>query len=109
MQQHLARTNSSRTVERSWGLSLGLGVVVTGAVALLLTVLSRTTARIDAGVAEIWQSGKLLANNTVHIPLLVRTNQIVGAILPGADGIAAATARIQSAVVGGETVEGSET
>ncbi|MGI8912849.1 MAG: hypothetical protein ACR2JY_03485 [Chloroflexota bacterium] len=101
-----ASPDLTRIVERYWSLSLGLGVVVTGAVALLLTVLSRTTGKIDGGVAEIWQSGQLLANNTVHIPLLTRTNQIVGAILPGADGIAAATARIQRAVVGDEAAAG---
>ena len=108
MQQRTAGTDSIRTVERYWGLSLALGVVVTGVVALLLTVLTRITRQIDAGVADIWQSGKLLANNTVHIPLLVRTNQIVGAILPGADGIAAATTRIQRVVVGSETAEGPQ-
>ncbi len=106
MQPRFAQTDSTRKVERYWSLSLGLGLVVTGAVALLLTVLTRITNQIDAGVAAIWQSGKLLANNTVHIPLLVRTNQIVGAILPGADRIAAATARIQRAVVGDETAAG---
>lgn len=92
-----------RTVVRYWRITMGLGMAVIGAVALLLTILARTAEQIEAGVAEIWRVGKLLANNTVHVPLLVRTNQIVGAILPTADGIAAATARIQRAVAGDET------
>lgn len=91
------------TVVRYWRITMGLGMAVIGAVALLLTLLARTAEQIEAGVAEIWRVGKLLANNTVHVPLLVRTNQIVGAILPKADGIAAATARIQRAVAGDET------
>lgn len=98
------RTNRERDyadqVVRYWRISLGLGVVVIGAVALLLSTLSSVVARIEAGSAEIWRVGKLIANNTVHIPLLVRTNQVVGEILPAADGIARATERIQRAVTG---------
>jgi hypothetical protein len=48
--------------------------------------------------------GKLIANNTVHVPLLVRTNQVVADILPAADGIARATERIRRAV-SGDTAE----
>jgi hypothetical protein len=92
-----------RTVVRYWRITMGLGMVVIGAVALLLALLARTVEHIQAGVAEIWRIGKLLANNTVHVPLLIRTNQIVGAILPKADGIAAATARIKRAVAGDST------
>ncbi|MDP9311825.1 MAG: hypothetical protein M3R24_13250 [Chloroflexota bacterium] len=91
------------TVVRYWRITIGLGLVVIGAVALLLTALARTAEQIEAGVAEIWRVGKLLANNTVHVALLIRTNQIIGAILPKADGIAAATARIQRAIAGDET------
>lgn len=102
------QTDAGRVVVRSWSISIALGLVVTGAVALLLAILARTTEQIEGGVAEIWRVGKLLANNTVHIPLLVRTNQTVGAILPKADGIAAATARIQRAVAGDKPAQGSE-
>ena len=89
-----------RHVIHYWRISLGLGLVVIGAVALLLSTLATTVARIEAGAAEIWRVGKLIANNTVHVPLLIRTNQVVAAILPVADGIAGATARIQRAVAG---------
>ena len=103
MRRRMKQPDIITTVVRYWRVTMGLGLVVIGAVALLLTILARTAEQIEAGVAEIWRVGKLLANNTVHIPLLVRTNQIVGAILPRADGIAAATARIQRAVAGDET------
>lgn len=89
-------------VARYWRISLGIGLGVIGAVALLLELLARTVTQIEAGAAEIWRVGKLIANNTVHIPLLVRTNQIIAAILQAADGIAGATARIQDAA-GGES------
>ena len=94
------RRGADRTA-RNWQLSLAGGLVVIGAVAALLEILARTTEQIEGGVAEIWRVGKLIANNTVHIPLLVRTNQIVGDIARAADGIARATARIQQSV-GGE-------
>ncbi len=103
MQRLVNQPVPPRTVIRYWRITMGLGMVVIGAVALLLTLLARTAEHIEAGVAEIWRVGKLLANNTVHVALLIRTNQIVGAILPKADGIAAATARIRRAVVGEST------
>ncbi len=90
---------SPRVIARYWRASIGIGLVVIGAVALLLDTLARTVTRIEAGAAEIWRVGKLIANNTVHIPLLVRTNQIAGEILPVADGIATATGRIGHAVL----------
>ena len=91
---------SPTLIARYWRASLGIGIVVTGAVAVLLSTLAAIVARIEGGAAEIWRIGKLIATNTVHVPLLVRTNQIVGGILPAADGIARATARIQRAVGG---------
>ncbi len=104
MQTALKRGASQNVVVRCWKISLGIGLVVIGAVALLLSALTATVARIEAGAAEIWRVGKLIANNTVHVPLLVRTNQVVADILPAADGIARATERIQRAV-GGDTNE----
>ena len=92
---------SASTIQTYWWISLGLGLVVTIVVAILLTILARTAEQIQAGTAEIWRVGKLIANNTVHIPLLVRTNQIAGGILTAASGIAAATGRIEQTVTGG--------
>ncbi len=98
MEPFLRRPVTRDTIGRYWRISLGLGMVVIGAVALLLSALTATVAKIEAGAAEIWRVGKLIANNTVHIPLLIRTNQELGQILPAADRIAGATGRIQQAV-----------
>jgi hypothetical protein len=81
-----------------WWTALALGVVVIGAVAALLETLLRSVRRIEQGAAEVWRVGKLIANNTVHVPLLVRTNQVVDEIAATADGIARQTGRIQRAV-----------
>ncbi len=97
------RPVSAHTVVRYWRISLGIGLVVIGAVALLLSTLATIVARIETGAAEIWRVGKLIANNTVHVPLLIRTNQVVADILPAADGIARATERIRRAVGGDPT------
>ena len=103
MQRAVKPGVSQNVVVRYWRISLGIGLAVIGAVALLLSTLAAIVARIEAGAAEIWRVGKLIANNTVHVPLLVRTNQIVADILPAADGIARATERIRRAAGGDPT------
>ena len=108
MEPFLRRPVTRDTIGRYWRISLGLGMVVIGAVALLLSALTATVAKIEAGAAEIWRVGKLIANNTVHIPLLVRTNQVLAQILPAADRIAGATARIQQAAPPSEHPASSE-
>lgn len=92
---------SAGTIQTVWWISLALGLVVTIVVAILLTILARMAEQIEAGAAEIWRVGKLIANNTVHVPLLMRTNQIAGDILAAVGGIAAATGRIEQAVTRG--------
>lgn len=91
---------SDNTIATYWGITLAVGAVVVGVVAFLLNLLTHTAQQIDGGASEVWRVGKLIANNTVHIPLLVRTNQIAGEILTTSEGIAGATSRIQRAVVG---------
>jgi hypothetical protein len=78
-----------------WGVSLALGTVVIVVVAVLLTLIVRTALQIDQGVAEIWTVGQRIANNTIHIPMLHRTNQVVDGILERAGGIDGATAAIE--------------
>lgn len=78
-----------------WGVSLAIGVVVILVVAALLTLIVRTARQIDEEAARIWVVGQRVANNTVHIPLLHRTNQLLDAILERASGIDRATAVIQ--------------
>ena len=83
-----------------WWISLGIGVVVILVVAALLTLIVRTARQIEGATADIWTVGQRIANNTVHIPLLHRTNQIVDGILERASGIDEATARIEEHVRG---------
>lgn len=78
-----------------WWVSLGIGLVVIVVVAVLLTLIVRTARQIEGEVAKIWTVGQRIANNTVHIPLLHRTNQLVDGILERAAGIDGAAAAIQ--------------
>lgn len=87
-------------VFRYWQLSLAAGVAVLAVVAILLETLARTVEQIQDGSAEIWRVGKLIAGNTVHVPLLGRVNQQVEAISTTADAIAQATGRIERAAAG---------
>ena len=58
-------------------------------VALLLTLVLRTARSILHTAGDIWTTGKLVANNTIHIPLLVDTNRVAGTILETAGKILA--------------------
>jgi methyl-accepting chemotaxis protein len=88
------------TLERYWRISLIFGAAVISAVAALLAVLDRTTGQIEAGTAQIWQTGKKIANNTVHVPLLGQTNQILSEIAQMADRISQVTERLARAAAG---------
>jgi hypothetical protein len=94
------------TVVRYWKLSLATGVAVLAVVALLLEAVARTAKQIQAGAAEIWRVGKLIAGNTVNVPLLGRINQNVAEISQAMDGCALATERIRQAAGGASRKEG---
>lgn len=79
-----------------WEISIAATLVVSIVVAILLALILRQAAQIEDVAAQIWTAGKLIANNTILITLLVRTNQVVEQILGAAGGIAAGTARIQT-------------
>ena len=81
-----------------WWISLGIGVVVILVVAILLTLIMRTARQINETAADIWVVGQRIANNTVHIPLLNRTNRLVDGILERVSGIDEAVARIEEHV-----------
>ncbi|MHB8574503.1 MAG: hypothetical protein ACYDCQ_04140 [Dehalococcoidia bacterium] len=87
---------SDAAVYTVWWVSLGVGVVVILVVSLLLTLVVRTARDIDAGAAQIWIAGKHVANNTIHIALLERTNQLAGQILASAGGIIAQAQRVEA-------------
>ena len=84
-----------QAVQFVWWASLALGVVVRGVVALLLWLIHRGAAMIDGRVARIWDVGQRVANNTVHIPALYKTNEVAGQILATALRIDAGAAAIE--------------
>ncbi|MEP6509490.1 MAG: hypothetical protein ABJC63_14795 [Gemmatimonadales bacterium] len=84
------------TVQLIWTISLVVFVVVLIVVAVLLTLILRTAQGIHAGVAVIWNVGQRIANNTIHIALLRKTNIVAGQILGSAVGIVGATAGVKS-------------
>ncbi len=72
---------SEEAITRVWIISLVLGLVVTIVVAILLIMVRNTARKILAGVHKIWTEGKLVANNTIQIPIyLTVTNQVVSKI-----------------------------
>ncbi|MBI5301727.1 MAG: hypothetical protein HY868_06300 [Chloroflexi bacterium] len=88
------------TVYNLWWISLVILLVVTGVVAALLTMILRTARTIDHVAGDIWTTGKLVANNTVHIPLLIETNRHAGAILETAKQIVAGAHAIEQHAAG---------
>jgi hypothetical protein len=79
-----------------WWVSLALGVVVAGVVALLLWLIHRGAVTIDGLVSRIWDTGQRVANNTVHIPTLYKTREVAGQILSTALRIDAGAAAIET-------------
>ena len=85
---------TAETIQQVWILSLVIFTVVLVVVAVLLTLILRTAKQIHAGVSAIWNAGQRVANNTIHLALLDRTNHIAGQILQSAGGVAGATGAI---------------
>ncbi len=83
------------TVYTIWIISIILLLVVTGVVGFLLTLVLRTAKHINEEVGQIWISGQGVANNTIHIPLLVTTNRFAGDILETANRIVGGAAAIE--------------
>ncbi len=87
---------SAATIERVWITSLVIFVVVLIVVAILLTLIVREARRIREGVSEIWNVGQRIANNTIHIALLDKTNRTAGKILQSASRVVGATGAIKA-------------
>jgi hypothetical protein len=87
---------SEETVRTIWTLSLVVFAVVLGVVALLLTLILRAAYDIRGGVSAIWNVGQRVANNTIHLAMLEKTNAAVAGILASAGGVAAATTAIEA-------------
>ncbi len=83
-------------VEKVWIVSLIIYGVVVVVVAILLTLILRTAHQIRAGVAAIWNTGQRIANNTIHIALLNKTNFVAAKLLQSAVGVVGATAAVHA-------------
>ncbi len=88
---------SAPTVNFAWVTSLLLGVVVTIVVAILLQAVLASTRRILRVASDIWTDGQRVANNTVQIAMLDRTNHLFRGILAEAGPLAKATGQIAAA------------
>lgn len=78
-----------------WTVAVVATFAVAGVVALLLVLIINTARDIDSVAAEIWTVGKRVANNTVHIPLLVPVAASVDNIGAAAPAILGAAQRIR--------------
>jgi hypothetical protein len=87
---------TEETVVRVWVTTLVIYAVVLVVVTALLTLIVREARKIREGVSEIWNVGQKIANNTIHIALLEKTNQIAGRILQSAGGVVGATAAVRA-------------
>src|SRR5579859_3345622 len=84
----------SSTAANLWVTGLAIALIVLLVAGVLLTVVLRTAAAIDDGAKEIWIVGKQVANATVELSLLHRTNQLVADVNEAATGILANARRI---------------
>ena len=86
---------SAEAIQNVWIVSLVVFVVVLIVVATLLTLILRTARDINGGVAVIWNVGQRIANNTIQLSMLVKTNAASQQILTSAVGVLGATATIK--------------
>jgi hypothetical protein len=88
--------STAQDIATVWGLSLVIGLAVILVVAFLLHRIWRTGQAIEAVAADIWTQGKLVANNTIQIPLfLSTTNRVLSRIHKAATGIVGASKAIE--------------
>lgn len=87
---------SVEAIRTIWTVSLVVFAVVVIVVAVLLTLILRAARDINGGVSLIWNSGQRIANNTIQLALLEKTNAAVSKILGSAVGVVHATAAIEA-------------
>lgn len=87
---------SADAIRTVWVLSLGIFAVVLIVVAVLLTLILKTARQIRTGVSAIWNVGQRIANNTIHLALLEKTNVVVATILESAVGVIGATGAVKA-------------
>ena len=86
---------AAETIQSVWTISLVVFVVVLVVVAALLTLILLAARDIRGGVAIIWNVGQRIANNTIQLSMLAKTNAAASAILTSAVGVIGATAAIK--------------
>ncbi len=86
---------SPDTISMAWTISLVVFAVVLGVVAALLVLILRAAKDINAGVSLIWNVGQRIANNTIQLSMLEKTNRAASQILASAVGVIGATAAIK--------------
>ena len=79
-----------------WWTSLALGLVVSLVVTLLLWLIHREAGIIHGRASKIWDVGQRVANNTIHIPALYKTNAVARDILATAVKIKRGAAAIET-------------
>ena len=87
---------SAGAIVTVWGVSLAIFFVVVGVVAFLLLQILRSAQAVHDVVSDIWTVGQKVANNTIHVALLRRTNAVAGRILTAAVCVVHATAAIEA-------------
>jgi len=88
--------SNAETIRSMWTISLIIFTVVLLVVAALLTLVLRAARDIKGGVSAIWNTGQRIANNTIQLALLHKTNAAVDQILSSAIGVIGATAAVQA-------------
>lgn len=83
------------SAEQLWVLTLVVGLVVVGVVALLLALIVRSARRIRDTLDQVWVAGPAIAGQTVHLDLLRRINLVLPDVLEAGQRIATAADRIQ--------------
>ncbi len=92
---------SNEAIVFVWGVTLVVGAVVIIVVAILLNLIKNTAKKIDAAAGTIWTEGKLVANNTIHIPLFLgTTNKAAGEILKTAVNILEGAKTVETHIKG---------
>jgi hypothetical protein len=77
----LLPTDADAAATFVWTAALVIGLVVSLVVALLLWLIHRQAVIINGVASKIWDTGQMVANNTIHIPILYRINEDVDQIL----------------------------
>ena len=88
-------TDAASAATFVWITALIIGLVVSLVVALLLWLIYREAVIIDSVASKIWDTGQMVANNTIHIPTLYRINEDIDKILVHALNINAGAGEIK--------------